>query len=369
AVPPGDLLLTADAVVSGVHFDLDLVGIDDVGWKALAVNVSDVAAMGGRPLHALVTVAGPLGSVDLDALYDGVLAAADVFACPVVGGDLVAAPVLMVSVAVTGTLDGGPPLLRSGAAPGDLLFVTGPLGSSAAGLELLRAGRGSEAPDLALAHRRPRARVAEGQAARAAGATAMIDLSDGLASDVRHVAEASGVGVALDRVPVAVGVARAMGDDGVAAALGGGEDYELLFAAPDTGRVEDAFSAEVVSTVAATLHDLGVRRLVVDPVFVSKHGDTLLADDAVKVLREVLLPIATVVTPNLPEASRLVGAEVATRADMEVAGRELAALGPDVVVVKGGHLHDEEASPDCVVANGEVQWLAGPRLAGRHTHG
>src|SRR5205085_2647612 len=169
-VPPGDLLLTADAVVSGVHFDLDLVGIDDVGWKALAVNVSDVAAMGGRPLHALVTVAGPLGGVDLDALYDGVLAAAGVFACPVVGGDLVAAPVLI-------------------------------------------------------------------------GSGAMIDLSDGLASDLRHVAEASGVGVALDRVPVAVGVARAMGDDGVAAALGGGEDYELLFAAPDTGRVEDAFSA------------------------------------------------------------------------------------------------------------------------------
>src|SRR5205085_9699928 len=106
AVPPGDLLLTADAVVSGVHFDLDLVGIEDVGWKALAVNVSDVAAMGGRPLHALVTVAGPLGSVDLDALYEGVLAAAEVFACPVVGGDVVAAPVLIVSVALTGRVGG-----------------------------------------------------------------------------------------------------------------------------------------------------------------------------------------------------------------------------------------------------------------------
>ena len=128
-------------------------------------------------------------------------------------------------------------------------------------------------------------------------------------------------------------------------------------------------SAELVSTVAAALHDLDVRRLVVDPVFVSKHGDTLLADDAVKVLREELLPIATVVTPNLPEASRRVGAELATRADMEVAGRELAALGPDVVVGRGGHLRDEEASPDCVVANGEVRWLAGPRLPGRHTHG
>ena len=241
--PPGPLLATADAVVAGVHVDLALVGVDDVGWKALAVNVSDVAAMGGRPLHALVTVAGPLGDVNVDALYEGLLAAAEVFDCPIVGGDLSAAPTLVVAVAVTGTLDGGQPVLRSGASPGDLLFVTGPLGSSAAGLALLRAGQAGEAPDLALAHRRPRARVAEGRAARAAGATAMIDLSDGLASDVRHLAVASRVGIALERVPVAVGVARAMGDDGVHAALGGGEDYELLFAAPDAARVELTFSA------------------------------------------------------------------------------------------------------------------------------
>ena len=128
-------------------------------------------------------------------------------------------------------------------------------------------------------------------------------------------------------------------------------------------------SAELVSTVAATVRDLGLHPLVVDPVFVSKHGDTLLADDAVKALREELLPVATVVTPNLPEASRLVGGEVTTRADMEDAGRALAALGPDVVVVKGGHLHDDDVSPDCVVADGEVRWLTGARLTGRHTHG
>jgi thiamine-monophosphate kinase len=229
--------------VAGVHVDLALVGADDVGWKALAVTVSDIAAMGGRPLHALVTVAGPLADVDVDALYEGLLDAAEAFKCPIVGGDLSASPTLVVAVAVTGTVDGGQPVLRSGASPGDLLFVTGPLGSSAAGLALLRSARAGEAPDLALAHRRPRARLAEGRAARAAGATAMIDLSDGLSSDVRHLAAASGVGVALDRVPVAVGVARAMGDDGEAAALGGGEDYELLFAAPDAARVELTFSA------------------------------------------------------------------------------------------------------------------------------
>jgi thiamine-monophosphate kinase len=135
--PAGDLLLTADAVVAGVHADLDLVGLDDLGWKALAVNVSDVAAMGGRPLCALVTLAGPLAEVDVDALYEGLMAAADEYACPIVGGDLAAAPVLMVSVAVVGTVEGGRPVLRGGASPGDVLCVTGPLGSSAAGLELL----------------------------------------------------------------------------------------------------------------------------------------------------------------------------------------------------------------------------------------
>jgi thiamine-monophosphate kinase len=270
-VPPGDVLLTADAVVAGVHADLDLVGLDDLGWKAIAVNVSDVAAMGGRPLYALVTVAGPLADVDVDALYEGLSAAADEYACPIVGGDFSAAPVLMVSVAVAGTVDAGRPVFRDGASPGELLFVTGPLGSSAAGLELLRTGRAGEAPDLALAHRRPRARVAEGEAARTAGATAMIDISDGLASDVRHVAAASGVGVALDRAPVAVGVARAMGDDGVFAALGGGEDYELLFAAPDRARVEAAF------TNAGLTLPLLIGRCTADPTE-RRLGDSDLPD-------------------------------------------------------------------------------------------
>jgi thiamine-monophosphate kinase len=182
------------------------------------------------------------------------------FACPVVGGDLTGAPVLMVSVAVVGTLDGSPPVTRAGASPGDLVFVTGPLGSSAAGLELLRGGRGGEAPDLVLAYRRPRARVAEGRSARVAGATAMIDVSDGLASDIRHLAAASGVGVVLDRVPVAVGVARAVDGDGVATALGGGEDYELLFTAPDAGRVDTAFSA------AGLTAPLLIGRCTADPV-------------------------------------------------------------------------------------------------------
>src|SRR5205807_432458 len=129
--PPagGWLLLATDVVVEGVHFrpETDLA---DVGWKALVVNVSDIAAMGGRPAHALVTVAGP-SSVDLDRLYRGLVDAACEYACPMVGGDLANADQLVVSVAVTGTVDGAP-VLRSGARPGDAIFVTGPLGAAAA---------------------------------------------------------------------------------------------------------------------------------------------------------------------------------------------------------------------------------------------
>lgn len=227
----GPMLLAADLVVAGVHADLELVGLDDVGWKALAVNVSDIAAMGGRATHALVSVVLPGAEVDLDLLYDGLLAAARAYDCPIVGGDLSAGPELVVSVAVTGALDGpAPPVLRSGARPGDTVFVTGPLGRSALGLRQLRAGKGDGLP-----HRRPAARVGEGVAARAGGATAMIDVSDGLALDLRRLADASRAGVALATVPVAEGATL---DD----ALGGGEDYELLFTAPDAERLQAAFA-------------------------------------------------------------------------------------------------------------------------------
>ncbi|HJV09273.1 MAG TPA: AIR synthase related protein, partial [Acidimicrobiales bacterium] len=149
--PSGSLLLAADAVVAGVHADLDLVGLDDMGWKAMVANVSDIAAVGGRPCCAVVTVAGPLGQIDFDLLYDGLTEASSAYDCPIVGGDLTTSATLVVSVAIVG--DGGgeapAPVLRSGAHAGDTLFVTGPLGSSAAGLELLRKGRVSEAPDLA----------------------------------------------------------------------------------------------------------------------------------------------------------------------------------------------------------------------------
>ena len=227
--PAGHLLFAADALVEGVHADLSLTTLADFGWKAIAVNVSDIAAMGGDPGHAVVTVAGPPGT-DLDALYRGLAAASSAFACPIVGGDLTNAPLIVITVAVTGAVD-GEPVLRSGARNGDGIWVTGPLGASAHSLSRLRAGD----RDGVDAYRRPVARVAEGRAARLAGATAMIDVSDGLVADLGHILDASHVGCALDRVPVAPGASEAD-------ALGGGEDYELVFTAPERVDVAGAFA-------------------------------------------------------------------------------------------------------------------------------
>jgi thiamine-monophosphate kinase len=230
--PKGWLLLAADTVVAGVHADLTLSGLDDFGWKAMAVNVSDIAAMGGRPLHALVTVAGP-SDTDLDLLYRGVAEASSTYGCPVVGGDLANAAALVVTVAITGTVDGDP-VRRAGAAPGDGIYLTGPVGLSAAGLRQLRGGVTGFTAAVS-AHRRPWPVVAAGLAAKAGGATAMIDVSDGLCADLGHLADASGVGVVLDEVPVGEGAT-------LAEALTGGEDYVLVFTAPEEELVSAAFA-------------------------------------------------------------------------------------------------------------------------------
>lgn len=243
AAPRGRLILCCDATVAGVHADLSLVGVDDLGWKALTSTVSDVAAVGGRPRHALLTFCVPPGT-DIERLTKGVAEASERWRCPVIGGDVTASSQLMVSVAATGVLEGdAPPVLRSGAAAGDSLVVTGPLGGSAAGLRVLRARARRDVVDLddelaaalVRAHRRPEARLAEGVAAREAGATAMMDVSDGLALDLHRMADASGVGVALDLVPVAQGATEEE-------ALSGGEDYELLIATGDPTRLAATFA-------------------------------------------------------------------------------------------------------------------------------
>jgi thiamine-monophosphate kinase len=246
----GPTLLAADTLVAGVHADLALTDLADFGWKAVAANVSDIAAMGGVPTHLLVTVAGP-PEVSLALLYDGLASAAAFWRCPVVGGDLANAAVLVVTVAVAGSLP-GPPILRSGAQPGDGIWVTGPLGLSAAGLRILREGGkgGGAAVD---AHRRPRPSVAAGLAARVAGASSMIDISDGLLADVGHLASSSGVGVTLADIPVGAGATR---DE----ALVGGEDYVLAFTAPPGAAVVTAFAGLLLPVrIGTCVADAAVR--------------------------------------------------------------------------------------------------------------
>ena len=211
--PAGHLLLAADAIVGGVDFTDD-EPIVQVGRRAVLANASDIAAMGGRPLHVLVSIAAPAG-VDVLGLIDGVAAGCADAGCEVAGGDLSATSgPLVVSIAITGCIDdGGEPVRRAGARAGDDVFVTGPLGGAAA------AGYRFGGAWV------PRARIAEGRAARLAGATAMIDVSDGFAADLAHLVEASGVGVELVHVPIAREATEAQ-------ALGGGEDYELIFTLP-----------------------------------------------------------------------------------------------------------------------------------------
>ncbi|HVX23605.1 MAG TPA: thiamine-phosphate kinase [Acidimicrobiales bacterium] len=261
-VPPpvGNLVLSTDAAVAGVHADLDLVGLDDLGWKALTAAVSDLGAMGAVPSWALVTLCLPPGT-DLDRLGRGLADASAAWACPVVGGDLTTADQLVVSVSVVGDLvDDRPPVTRSGASAGDTVAVTGPLGASAAGLRLLRdahAGGRDAAGPLVAAHRRPTARLAEGRAARDAAATAMMDVSDGLALDLHRLADASGVGFVLDRVPVAEGATM---DE----AVGGGEDYELLVVTDRPDRLDAVFAAAGLREpvrIGRCVHDPATRLL------------------------------------------------------------------------------------------------------------
>jgi thiamine-monophosphate kinase len=238
------LLFATDTVVGDLDADLSLTTLSDLGWKAMAVNLSDIAAMGGTPAQAVVSVVG-LGPDDLESLYEGIVAAANEYRCPVVGGDLSAGRQIVVTVAVTGTVDGSP-VLRRGARPGDDIWVTGPLGASAAGLRVLRERRspGVLGPDrdeheaLVAAHARPRPALVAGTVARRAGATAMIDVSDGLLADVGQLTDQSSVGFELGEVPVAVG---ATGEE----ALVGGDDYVLVFTLAPAGAeaARQAFAA------------------------------------------------------------------------------------------------------------------------------
>jgi thiamine-monophosphate kinase len=275
--PSASLVATADALVEDVHFRWSWSSPADVGWKSVVVNVSDLAAMGAEPRWMLVTLGAPPDTSEerLKALYGGVDEACREYGCELVGGDTVRTPTVVIAVTALGEIH-GEPLRRSGAEPGDVLAVTGPLGKAAAGLNLLMSGDPTKGPPSdALrcidAHRRPAARVAEGGALQRAAAHAAMDVSDGLASDVRRLAEASGVGIEIESVPVAPEaqrIADARGWDARAMALGGGEDMELLAALP----------TEQVDVAGCELIPIG--RVVEEGLWLLRDGERIPLPDA-----------------------------------------------------------------------------------------
>jgi thiamine-monophosphate kinase len=231
-------LFTTDTMVEGVHFTRETTPWRDLGWKSMASNISDIAAMGGLPTFALVTLGLPpeTAVADIEELYRGMLEINRLHGVAIVGGDVVRSPVVFITVALTG-VHPGQPLLRSAARPGDRVGVTGYVGSSGGGLRLMLehlAVPPEAAEYLRQAHRRPQPAVAQGRILAEAGVRTAMDISDGLADDLSKLCKASGVAARIfaDQVPIHPLLRLAFPDRCLELALGGGEDYLLLFTAP-----------------------------------------------------------------------------------------------------------------------------------------
>lgn len=295
ALPGSTLLASCDALVEGIHFRLDTMTPRQLGLKAMAVNLSDIGSMGGRPLFALITL-GLRPGIDesfVQEIYAGLLAMAHAHGAQVVGGDTVSSPErLFIDVSILGAPGEGGPILRSGARAGDRVGVTAPLGASAAGLAWLlngssRAGLDHLPPADAQAvqaclraHLEPEPRVRAGQLLAASGAVhAMMDVSDGLASEAHHIARESQAGMRLwaEHLPIAPEartVGRLLGQDPTLWALSGGEDYELLFTYDPAG--EDR--------VRRALAQCGLELHVLGEVTPAAEGVTLVREGRVEPL-------------------------------------------------------------------------------------
>jgi thiamine-monophosphate kinase len=282
----GALLATTDTLVEDVHF-LPSTPWQDVGWKALVANLSDIAAMGGAPEFALVTIGLPHDrQVEaVDELYVGLTEAAGAYGVAIAGGDIVRSPAFFVSIALTGraALDAsGQPLVlrRDGASAGEVIAVTGALGGAAGGLRALQGGLDGDTTRLLVKrHRRPQPRLEAGRAAIAAGIRCAIDVSDGLMQDLGHVCQASRLGATVyrDNLPVEPALAELFtAEEVLAMAATGGEDYELvLVGAPEQLERARSESGVPITTIGEMVDD-------------ADHGARLLDESG----REVSLAVA-----------------------------------------------------------------------------
>ncbi|TCP55953.1 thiamine-phosphate kinase [Tumebacillus sp. BK434] len=266
--PDMQVVTTTDMLVEGVHFRRDTIDDRSLGYKSLAVSISDIAAMGGRAKHAVLSLAIPadLDVERLEELYIGVQEICTEYGTHVVGGDVVnTAGPFVISVTVLGEVEAGKALLRSGARPGDLIYLTGTVGGSAAGLEWLEQGQGlalseQQRQDLLRFHQRPAPQVQGGRILLHSGAcTSANDVSDGVASELNEIAKMSGVQLVVnaEQIPVHDSV-RAYADlrglDPLQWALFGGEDYQLI------GTIEAAKRAQLealFATAGLTLTFIG----------------------------------------------------------------------------------------------------------------
>ncbi len=272
--PGEDAAVTTDLSIAGRHFRLDWHTPEIVGHRTLARGLSDLAAMGARPVAAFVSLGLPreltIGrsgkSSWLDRFYDGFLALAEAYDTPLAGGDLAQSPVALADIVLIGAVPRGWALLRSGARVGHLLYVTGALGGAAAGLErlgaLAAASKRARPPripskikDLLAPHLAPQPRIAQGLWLRKRGlASAAIDLSDGFSTDLAHLCEESGVAADIDAAALPVHAGATLKQ-----ALHGGEDYELLFTAPPTARISRSIAGVPVTRIGRMVPRRGNR--------------------------------------------------------------------------------------------------------------
>ena len=279
-------LATVDSFIQDVHFSLDITPWHGLGWKALAINLSDIAAMGGVPRYALVSLALPDHTEvdDVAALYQGMIELAQQFGVAIAGGDTSSAPLIAITATVFGSMKNQNKhiLTRSAAKVGDKVAVTGYLGAAAAGWEMLTKKLQFDPETTAClkkAFLHPYPRIAEGQLLIDQGVKTAIDISDGLVSDLNHICQASQVGarIEVDRVPIQPAVRANFSDRAPELALAGGEDYELLFTA--STEVIDSLSTKAqcpITVIGEIVADKASKVILVDskgkPVSIPKKG-------------------------------------------------------------------------------------------------